>query len=435
VTEGKDDSHDDAAGHAAVPPPGRRLPAATQGVCLLIFAGALAALLFFFPALISLAAPQDAGDDQPPGSFKPTAQQWAGLKVERVISRDFAPRVETEGRIALDDDYSTPIFSPYSGRVTRVMAKAGDRVTAGSPLFAIQSNELAQAENDMISGLATLKTARAQLDLASANELRQHALYLGHGAALKDWQQSRVDLATAEGGLRTAEIAVSAVRSRLAILGLNRADIDAVESAPDPEHLNADSIVRSPIAGTVTQRAINPGQNIVGNVTSQGNAGSVYTIGNLSRLWMIGNARETDAPLFHVGDVTEVHVPAFPDRTFVARISYVAPIIDPNTHRLLVRADIANADLALKPDMLASFVILTGAPAPSLAVPENAIVYEGSDAHVFLADPKTRTLAIRNIVVGEDIGGLVEVERGLTAADSVVTSGAVFIDRALSGGS
>jgi cobalt-zinc-cadmium efflux system membrane fusion protein len=402
---------------------------------LLMFGGILAVVLFVLPALIGLAAPAANDSDVPQGAFKPTDQQWAGLQIQRVISRDFTRQVQLEGRIALDDDYSTPVFSPYSGRVTRVFAKAGDKVAAGAPLFAVQSTELAQAENDMISGRASLKTAHAQLELASANEARQHALYLGHGAALKDWQQSRVDLANAEGGLRTAEIAVSAVRSRLVILGVGNAEIAAIESALDPEHESADSIVRAPIAGTVTQRQINPGQNIVGTVTSQGNAGAVYTIGNLGHLWMVGNAREVDSPIFHVGDPVQVRVPAFPGRIFDARISYVAPVIDPSTHRMLVRADIANADGALKPDMLASFVIMSGTPTPTLAVPEKSVVYEGSDAHVWLADPKTKTLAIRNIEVGEEVGGLVEVRHGLRPEDSIVTSGAVFIDRTLSGDS
>ncbi len=418
-----------------VPPPGRRLSRTAQALILAIAGGALIAVLFIVPAVVGLAAPGDATDEAPQGAFKPTDQQWAGLRVERVIQRDFAPEVQTEGRIALDDDFSTPVFSPYSGRVTRVLAKAGDMVAAGAPLFAVQSPELAQAENDMISALATLRTAHAQADLARANEARQHQLYLAHGAALKDWQQSRVDLATAQGALSSAEIAVSAVRSRLSILGMSRGDIRAVENAPDLEHESADTLVRAPIAGTVTQRQINPGQNIVGAMASAGAANAVYTIGNLDRLWMIASARETDAPRFHVGDAASVTVPAFPGRSFDARISYVSPIIDPNTHRLLVRADVANPDGALKPDMLASFVIRTGSATPTLAVPVNAVVYEGAEAHVWLADPAHKTLAIRTIEAGPSVDGLVQVRSGLTAQDSVVTSGAVFIDRTLGGAS
>jgi cobalt-zinc-cadmium efflux system membrane fusion protein len=424
-----------ASGHepSQTPVPGKRMSMAVQGLLLAIFGGGLVAILFVLPAIVGLAAPAAAPPAAPEdAAFKPTDQQWAGLKVLRVDRGDFAPSVQTEGRIALDDDLSTPIFSPFSGRVTRVLARAGDTVQAGTPLFAVQSTELAQAENDMISGLATLRTARAQLDLARTNENRQHTLYLGHGAALKDWQQSRVDLATAQGGLSTAEIAVAAVRNRLTILGFNPHDIRALESVADPERVSADTVVRAPIAGTITQRQIGPGQNIVGAVASSGASGAVFVIGNLAKLWMVANAREEDAPRFHTGDVARVTVPAYPGRVFDARVTYVAPIIDPVTHRLLVRAEVENPDLALKPDMLAQFEIVTGSAAPSLAVPDSAVVYEGADAHVWVADPAAKTLALRQIVAGPDVHGMVEVLSGLKPGESVVTSGAVFIDRTLS---
>ncbi len=415
-----------------VPPPGRRMAPAAQGLLLLVFGGVLVTALFVVPALVGLAAPASSDDTQA-GGFKPTDQQWAGLKVQRVAAPVLAPEVETEGRIALDDDHSTPVYSPYSGRVSRVFAKAGDVVAAGAPLFAVQSPELAQAQNDLISALATLRTARAQLELATANEARQHQLFLNHGAALKDWQQSRVDLASAQGGIASGAIAVSAVRGRMASLGMSAADIRAVENAPDLEHLPADAVVHAPLAGTVTQRQINPGQALVGTVASNGATSAVYTIGDLSRLWMIALARETDAPRFHVGDHVRVEVPAYPGRDFTAQVSYVAPIIDPSTHRMTVRADISNPDLALKPDMLANFSITTGLAAATVAVPEAAVVYEGSDAHVWLADPAHKTLAIRNITVGPENHGMVEVRRGLNTGDYIVTSGAVFIDRTLSG--
>jgi cobalt-zinc-cadmium efflux system membrane fusion protein len=400
---------------------------------LLVFGGIMMTLLFVLPAIVGFATPSGSDDEAPAsGAFKPTDQQWAGLKIRRVTQENYAPRVEAEGRIAVDDDLSTPVISPYSGRVTRVFARAGDVVAAGTPLFAVQSTELAQAKNDMVTALATLRTAHAQLELATANEKRQHLLYLGHGAAQRDWQQSLVDLATAKGGLNSAEIAVAAVRSRLTILGLNKAEIAGIEFARDPEHENADTMVRAPIAGTITQRQVSPGQNIVGAVTSSGASGAVFTIGNLSKLWMVASTREEDAGRFHLGDLAKVSVPAFPGRSFDATVTYVAPVIDPNTHRLLVRAEVPNQDGALKPDMLATFDIYTGSAAPILAVPANAVVYEGSDAHVWVADPARKTLALRQIEAGTANNGMVEVLHGLRPDESVVTSGAVFIDRTLS---
>jgi cobalt-zinc-cadmium efflux system membrane fusion protein len=408
-------------------------PVAAQGTALAIFAAILVAALFVLPAIAGLAAAPDEVTSDAPHGFSPTPQQWAGLNIAPVTALSYAPQIHAEGRIALDDDLSTPVFSPVSGRVTRVMARAGDVVQAGAPLFAVQSSELAQAESDMISALAALHTAQAQLTLTTANEQRQHLLYLGHGAAQRDWQQSQVDLATARGGLNSADIAVAAVRSRLAILGLDQAAIARIQAARTQDHENADAIMRAPIAGTITQRQISPGQNIVGALSSQGSAAAVFTIGNLQTLWMLASAREEDAGRLHVGDIALVTVPAYPGRIFKGIVSYVAPVIDPTTHRLMVRADIANPDGALKPDMLANFDIVTAAPGPVLMIPQKSVIYEGADAHVWLADPAHKTLALRPVTLGAVDKSMIEVTKGLTAHDSIVTSGAVFIDRALSG--
>ena len=364
-------------------------------------------------------------------SFKPTAQQWAGLKIVPVQDHVFQDSHDTDGKIAIDDDLETPVFSPYSGRVVKLFARAGDDVARGAPLFSIQGSELAQAENDLITAASNLKTTRAQLALAQTNEKRQHELFLAQGGALKDWQQSQVDLATAQGNLNGASIALAAVRNRLRILGTSDHDIDTIETTANLLQLNAETVVGAPISGTVVQRQIGLGQNIVS--ASAGATNPVFMIGDLSKVWLVANAREEDAPSLHKGDPVEVSVLAFPGKVFNARLAYVAPSIDPNTHRLLVRAEVENSNHELKPEMFARFRIITGEDAAAPGVPESGVVYEGDTAHVWLADPATKTLAIRPIKAGRDHDGMIEALSGLKPGDSVVTNGAVFIDRAVAG--
>jgi cobalt-zinc-cadmium efflux system membrane fusion protein len=371
------------------------------------------------------ATPEAAGDGT---SFKPTDRQWAALKIKQIDNGVFQDAATTDGKIAIDDDLVTSVYSPYTGHVTRLIARPGDFVKRGDPLFAMDASELAQGQNDLISAVATLRTVRAQLLLAETNEKRQHALYLAQGAALKDWQQSQVDLATAQGGIATASIAVSAVRSRLRILGISVADIAALEASPDLLTVQADTPVRSPIDGTVTQRQIGLGQNIVS--AASGGSNAVYMVGDLSKVWLVANAREEDAPVLHIGDRAQVTVLAFPGRVFDAKITYVGSSIDPNTHRLPVRAEVDNPKGELKPEMLAGFRIIVGEDAEAPAVPSDAVVYEGETAHVWVADPATKALAIRQVVTGRMRNGVVEILKGLKTGESVVTQGAVFIDRA-----
>ena len=149
-------------------------------------------------------------------------------------------------------------------------------------------------------------------------------------------------------------------------------------------------------------------------------------------MWLVANAREADGPLIRVGEPLEVRVLAFPERVLKARISWVAPSIDANTHRLPVRADVENPDGALKPLMFARFSIITGPAGEAPAVPEDAIVYESDIARVSFARDNG-SIVSRSIRIGEDSGGMIEVLDGLAAGEKTVTSGTLFIDRAAAG--
>ncbi len=416
-------------------------PRLSRRVQFMLLGAAIALILAGFlagPALLRLAGlrTREPVNEEAPATvegqtFKATAKQWQLLKVQPVGELPFQDSFETDGRIALDDDLVTPVFSPFSGRVTKLLVKAGDVVRRGDPLFRIQATELAQAQNDVISAVAGLKTAKAQLNLATTNEKRQHDLYAAQGAALRDWQQAQVDLATAQGGMNSASIALAAARSRLRILGESEHEIEQIEATPDILRLDADSVVGAPIGGTVVQRQIGLGQNIVS--AASGESSPVFMIGDLSKLWLVANAREDSAPFLHKGDTVQATVAALPGRIFTARLTYVAASIDPNTHRLPVHAELDNPDGALKPEMLASFRILSGSVTKSPAIPESALVYEGESAHIWVANAKTRTLEIRQVKLGRKIDGMVEAAGGVHAGEEIVTAGALFIDRAVTG--
>jgi cobalt-zinc-cadmium efflux system membrane fusion protein len=347
-----------------------------------------------------------AGPPAPPGTFRATAQQLKTLTFETVALHGFVSEELTEGKIAVNADRATPLFSPYSGRVLRVIAGLGDAVKQGAPLATIEASEFVQAQND-------LSTAAAQIKLARINETRKHALYDAKGGSLQDWQQAQSDLTA-------ATTAYAAVRNRLRILGKSEAEITALESA---QTIDPVATLSAPISGVVVDRQLGPGQYL------QAASGTpVYTIADPSNVWLLANVRETDAGLVHLGQAVEVHVLAYPKRPFRARVTYVAAELDPTTHRLPVRAEIDNRDGALKPEMFATFRILTGDPAEAPAVPEGAVVYEGNAAHVWVAAGEG-LLSLRAIRTGRSSDGLVEVLDGLKPGERVVTKGGLFIDQ------
>ncbi|HYR66351.1 MAG TPA: efflux RND transporter periplasmic adaptor subunit [Reyranella sp.] len=367
-------------------------------------------------------APPDKPSRDADGAFRPSDTQWASLRLATVRQVAFRDERATDGKIAINEDTTTPVFSPYSGRVSKLIARPGDLVERGQPLFAIEASEFVQGHNDLVTAVAGVEKAQSRLVLAQAVEKRQRELLAIRGGAMKDLEQAQSDLVAAQGDLRAAQITLAAVRNRLSILGRSDEEIARLEKL---DRIGAETIVAAPIGGTIIQRKVGLGQYI--------NAGAndpIFTVGNLSTVWLIANVRESDAPRMKVGAPVEVTVLAFPGQVFNAKLSYVAPALDPNTRRLPVRAEIQNANRELLPEMFASFRIVSGEGRLTPAVPVDAIVYEGASARVWIARPETKTVVSRPIVVGDTTNGLVEVRKGLTVGESVVTSGTLFIDRA-----
>ena len=385
---------------------------------------ALAAAVVVPAAWSEQAPPPAATPAAAPGTFKPTKAQLDALKIVTVARTSFRAEHITDGKIALNADRTTPVFSPYSGRVTKVMVGLGESVKQGQPLLALQASEFVQGQSDLLSAQAGVASAHAQLSLAVTNEQRKHALYDAKAGSLQDWQQSQSDLAAAQGAARTADAALAAVRNRLSILGKSEAQIDEIASAGKMDPV---AYVLAPISGTVTDRQVGPGQYL-----QAGASNPVYTVGDLSNVWLVANVRETDAPFVKKGDTVEVHVVALPERTFSARVTYVAPTLDPASRRVTVRAEITNSDGLLKPEMFASFTILSGSPGNAPAVPDSGVIYEGGDARVWIAGDDG-TLALRKIKPGRSANGFLEVLEGVKPGEKVVASGALFIDRAAEG--
>ncbi|HLX82192.1 MAG TPA: efflux RND transporter periplasmic adaptor subunit, partial [Burkholderiales bacterium] len=231
-----------------------------------------------------------------------------------------------------------------------------------------------------------------------------------------------------QNSLRAATPTLAAARNRLRILGKSDQEIAAIEASPAEVRSEAESVVVAPIGGTVTQRQVGLGQYITS--AANGASGPVYAIGDLSTVWLVANVRELDAALLKIGQPVEVRVLAYPGRVFKAKVVWVASAIDPVTRRLPVRAEVDNRDGALKPQMFATFRIVTGDENMAPAVPQGAVVYEGADAHVFVAR-EDGTIAARPVHVGRSRDGMLEVVSGLSGGEKVVVSGTLFIDRAI----
>ncbi|MEP6840976.1 MAG: efflux RND transporter periplasmic adaptor subunit, partial [Bradyrhizobium sp.] len=203
--------------------------------------------------------------------YTPSLAEWASLTIQPVSERAFRAEHVTEGKIAIDEDRSTPVFSPYAGRVTRLLARPGDSVIKGQPLFVIEAADNVQAQNDFIAAMTGMNKARSALDLAKLQDTRAKDLFEGKAVPLKDYQQSQATLIQAQNDMRSSQTAMEAARNKLRIFGLTDEDIATFQ---EKGRINPETTIFAPLGGTVVQRKIGPGQYV-----NSGASDPVYVIG------------------------------------------------------------------------------------------------------------------------------------------------------------
>jgi membrane fusion protein, heavy metal efflux system len=394
------------------------------GLALLALAGA--AIYVFVPIGGAKYGHSEVSSQSRKGAqnFTPTPSEWATLTIEPVVERAFRAEHVTEGKVSVDEDRSTPVFSPYAGRVTRLLARPGDHVSEGQPLFVIEAADTVQAQNDFIAAVTAVNKAKSALDLAQIQDNRARDLFEGKAVPLKDYQQTQANLIQAQNDARSSQTALEAARNKLRILGFTDATISTFQNKGA---IDREITIFSPISGTVVQRKVGPGQYV-----NSGASDPVFVIGNLATIWLIAFVRESDAAIVSVGQEIAVNVLALPGRPLTARINYVSAAIDPATRRLLVRATIDNANGALKPEMFANVTIYSAGDHPAPAVPKQALIYEGDKVRLWVAR-EDKSVELRQIRTGLINGDLVEVMDNLKPGEQIVTRGSLFIDRAASG--
>ena len=351
-----------------------------------------------------------------PETIRVTDAQWASLDIRAVATLPFRTLAEADAVIAVDDRVTVPIFSPATGRVTTVMAEPGEFVRRGQALASIAGIETAQAVSDLAAATAQARTAEQQLALAREIAARQQGLVTAGGGAAKDWRQSQSDLIAAEGAERIADATLTAARIKASSVG---ADASAAGSGRDAARLV------SPIDGQVIQRQVATGQFV--SSLAAGGQTPLFAISDVRHVWVVGSLGERDGALLHVGQAVEVSTMAGGAHSLRTVVSWVAPTVDLQTRRILFRAELANLDLALKPQMTAHVRVFDPGAAPTVAIPALAIVRDGDEAHCYVASA-SHVLTLRRLKLGRTEAGFTEVLAGLRPGERIVARGAIFVD-------
>lgn len=396
-------------------PEARRLLPRAQLMLLGLVVVAVIAILLVSAAVQAMLAPKPVQEAPlPPDAFRPTAQQLAQLQFATVQSGTNIELVRASGSIQADGDHSTPIVLPFSGQVLQVLVQPGQQVTRGQPLLRIASPELIDARNALLTATAQRATTAEALRIAQGNLARQKAITETAGGAMKDYLQAQADFIAAQSAARQADSAARAARDRLALFGKT-----------EGVGTTAYTVYRAPVSGIIADRNVAPGQFL-----ASGNATPLMTITDPSRVWLVAQLAESEAASIRVGDQVVVTTPALPGRQFTATIDNVAAGLDPTSHRLPVRATIANPDRALKPQMFAAFTIRRPVDSgQGVLVPAIAVIHEGDTSRVWVRGTDG-LLHGRVVQAGGTDGGLTRVLSGLKPGDRIVAKGALFVNEA-----
>jgi len=351
-------------------------------------------------------AGEKTGASSSQSSLELAPTQLNAIKIEPVGKNLFPVEKEAVGSIDYDEDLSVQVFPDYQGTIIETLAQLGAGVRKDQPLYTIKSPDLIQAESTLIGAAATYVLTNKEL-------MRVQGL---GGVAEREKEQATSDEQTAEGALKAARDAVR-------IFGKTDAEIDQMIAS---RKIDPALVVRSPITGKITAKNAQPGW-----LVQPGIMPAPFSVADVSIKWMLASVMESEIPLFHLGQPVQVQVISYADRVFRGRVSKIYETVDPNTHRVTIRSEIADPNDELHPGMLANFIISVSAPVESIALPANGVVRESDGTMTAWVTTDRRHFVQRILKIGLRKDNQVQVFEGLQLGELAVTDGAVFLDNML----
>ncbi len=363
------------------------------------------ALVFFLTALgckqsDGKAAKTSAGTD--PLKVQTTPELLKNITIGNPEWKEVTSQQKVAARVQTDASRVARIGSPVDGRITRVLVFEGQKVREGDVLAMLHSNALSDTQFAFVKACSQEK-----LSEQSAERARQLV-------------QSDV-IGKAELQKREAEVLqnateVASLRAQLRGLGMSEASIQRLEST---RKLNSEYPIIASIAGTVIERKVTIGQVIQP-------ADPAFIVADLSNLWFVADVAEQHAGALAIGKTVVATIPALPGEAITGRLSFVSPVVNPETRTVQARMDLPNPKGLFKPEMLASMTF-ESKPENGLIIPSTAVVRENNKDNVFVQKSPNEFL-LCEVELGEEVTDRRVVLDGLSADDKIVLDGAFHLN-------
>ncbi|GMQ27399.1 efflux RND transporter periplasmic adaptor subunit [Algoriphagus confluentis] len=310
----------------------------------------------------------------------PEAVALAQIHTTKVGGANSSGELFLTGKIQADERENASVTAKFPGRIEKLFVTfTGEQVKAGQKLATLYSPELLTAQRELLEA-AKSKSSFPELYQAAREKLRL-------------WKLTENQIHEIEQG--------GQVKDQIDIL--------------------ADQ------SGVVTQRNIS-----VGDYVSTGQV--LFNVVNLNSLWVLLDAYESDLNFIQLGNEINFTVAGLPGETFKARVSFVDPLLNPDTRAASVRAEISNTGQKLKPEMFVTAKIQTkaGKAASEISIPRTAVLWSGKRSVVYVKVPAAErpSFEMREVSLGARMGENYLIESGLQTGEEIVTNGAFAIDAA-----
>ncbi|MCX6566795.1 MAG: efflux RND transporter periplasmic adaptor subunit [Candidatus Aminicenantes bacterium] len=342
----------------------------------------------FYPACRPGNAPSETGladedrQNAPTGTVTLSAEAQAdgGIVVAQAKRTVLAGKISAPGELDFDARRLVEVSARADGRIERVAAVAGDRVSSGQVLAEIYSREYLASQTEVLQAVSRAARLRGDPEESAANAFLQ------------------------------------AARRKLHPLGLEDTDIDALIAAGEVRPFLS---VRAPFSGTIIEAPALAGAHV-------DMGGSLFKLADMSSLWACVHIFEKDLSGIRAGSDTILRTQAYPDREFMGRLVLIGAVMDEKTRTVKGRVEVGNIDGSLRAGMYVEAAISSGAERSALVVPAAALQEFQSRPIVFVKTGAT-TFVLRPVETGARTAAEIEITNGLSAGESVVTAGSFLI--------
>jgi cobalt-zinc-cadmium efflux system membrane fusion protein len=361
-------------------------------------------------AVIAIAGCSSKIDNSPQAPFSPasnvtlTAAQRQNIRLYTVKPAKFRRTIEATGVVDFDNDQATSVLAPFSGPVSRLLVSPGDKVKEGAPLAVVDSPDFAAAISAYQKALATAQTDRRLADLDK--DLVQH-----HGVSEREAEQAETDAINAEADRDAALQEVVSLK----------VDPQSIKNLQKGRPISRiEGMIRSPVAGTVVEKLITPGELLQEGVTP------CFTVADLSRVWVMAQIFGADLASIHLGDPAEV-VTDVASNGLSGKVDNISALVDPDTRSVVARVVVENPEGLLKKQMYVRVLVQARQESTGLLVPISAILRDDEKLPFVYVARRDRSFARQHVTLGYRIGDQYDIADGLQDGDQIVLEGGIFI--------